>query len=178
VQMTNPKANSLMERRNNGKGVRGIRNPLIMLVGETLKRRSQSILVIFARKTTRPISALILMEAQKFLAQQQPAVLMNPFPHGKNLTQASSSAEGGSQGPPLSSSYPSSTNMYMMKGDSYITTRALDYENVGTSEKDKEDKNPPLPLQIVKTMGETMTHIPKGAFKKYSYNPNARSTQN
>jgi hypothetical protein len=27
-------------------------------------------------------------------------------------------------------------------------------------------------------MGETMTHIPKGAFKKASHNPNARTTQN
>ena len=43
-----------------------------------------------------------LVEAQKLLVQQQPVVLMNPFPHGKNLTQASSSADGGSQGTPPS----------------------------------------------------------------------------
>jgi hypothetical protein len=41
-----------MKRRNNRKRVRGIRNPLIMLAGVTLKRRNQSILVIFSRKTT------------------------------------------------------------------------------------------------------------------------------
>jgi hypothetical protein len=39
-----------------------------------------------------------LAEAHKLLAQQQqPVVLKNPFPHGKNLTQASMSMEGGSQ---------------------------------------------------------------------------------
>jgi hypothetical protein len=68
-----------------------------------------------------------LAEAQKLLVQQQPVVLTNPFPHGKNLTQASSSADGGSQGPPPSSSNPSAVNVYMMKGDAYIETRAHDY---------------------------------------------------
>jgi hypothetical protein len=63
----------------------------------------------------------------------------------------------------------------MMKGDAYIMTRAHDYGNPGTSEKGKEAENPPLPLQIEKTLGETMTCIPKGAFKKASYNPNARA---
>jgi hypothetical protein len=38
-----------------------------------------------------------LAEAQKFVTQQQQAVLTNPFQHGKNLTQASASTEGGSQ---------------------------------------------------------------------------------
>jgi hypothetical protein len=71
---------------------------------------------------------------------------MNPFPHKQNLTQASSSAEGGCQGPPPSLSNPSSTNVYMMKGDAYITTRAHDYRNLGTSEKGKEAENPPLPI--------------------------------
>jgi hypothetical protein len=66
----------------------------------------------------------------------------------------------------------------MMKGDAYISTRAHDYRNPSTSEKGKEAENPPLPLQIEKTLGETMTHIPKGAFKKYSHNPNTRATQN
>jgi hypothetical protein len=40
-----------MERRNNERRVRGIRNLPIMLARETLKRKSRSILVIFARKT-------------------------------------------------------------------------------------------------------------------------------
>jgi hypothetical protein len=37
-----------------------------------------------------------LAEAQKFVTQQQQAVLTNPFQHGKNLTQASARTEGGS----------------------------------------------------------------------------------
>jgi hypothetical protein len=45
-------------------------------------------------------------------------------------------------------------------------------------EKGKEATNPPVPLQIEKTMGETMTRIPKGAFKKASHNLNARAAQN
>jgi hypothetical protein len=97
------------------------------------------------------------VEAQKLLAQQPPVVLMNPFPHGKNLAQASSSMEGG-QGPPLSSSNPSSANVYMMKGSVDIMTRTCDYGMPNTSEKGKEAENPSLPLHIEKTLGETMTH--------------------
>jgi hypothetical protein len=119
-----------------------------------------------------------LAEAQKFVTQQQPVVLTNPFQHGKNLTQTSTSAEGGSQGPSPSSNNPASTNVYMMKGDAFISTRAHDYSKPSTSEKGKEAKIPSLPLQIEKTLGETMTRIPKGAFKKASHNPNARATQN
>jgi hypothetical protein len=118
-----------------------------------------------------------LTEAQTLLVQQQPIVLTNPFPHGKNLTQASSSTDGGSQGPPPSSSNPSSMNAYMMKGDAHIETREHDYEIPNTSDKGKEAENPPLPLHIEKTLGETMTHIPKGVFKKSSHNPNARAAQ-
>jgi hypothetical protein len=42
-----------------------------------------------------------LVEVQKILAQQHPAMLTNPFPHVKNKSQAStsSSKEGGSHGP-------------------------------------------------------------------------------
>jgi len=78
--------------------------------------------------------------------QQQPDVLTNKFPHGKNMTQASSSTDGGSQGPPTSSSNPSVTNVYMMKGDSYIATRAHDYRMLETAEKGKEFINPSIPL--------------------------------
>jgi hypothetical protein len=112
------------------------------------------------------------------VTQQQPVVLTNPFQHGKNLTQASTSAEGGSQGPSPSSNNPASVNVYMMKGDAFISTRAHDYSKPSTSEKGKEAELPSLPLQIEKTLGETMTRIPKGAFKKASHNPNARAAQN
>jgi hypothetical protein len=119
-----------------------------------------------------------LAEAQQFVTQQQLMVLINPFQHGQNLTQASTSTEGGSQGPSPSSNNPTSTNVYMMKGDDFISTRVHDYSKPRTSEKGKEAELPSLPLQIKKTLGETMTCIPKGVFKKDSHNPNARVTQN
>jgi hypothetical protein len=79
-----------------------------------------------------------LAEAQKFVTQQQQAVLTDPFQHGQNLTQASTSAKGGSQEtfPPPNNS--SSTNVYMVRGDALITTRAHDYSKPSTSEKGKE----------------------------------------
>jgi hypothetical protein len=105
-------------------------------------------------------------------------MLTNPFQHGKNLTQASTSVEGGNQEtfPPPNSS--PSANVYMVRGDALITTRAHDYSKPSAYEKGKEAEIPSLPLQIEKTMGETMTRIPKGAFKKASHNPNTRATQN
>jgi hypothetical protein len=45
-------------------------------------------------------------------------------------------------------------------------------------EKGKEASNPLNPLQIEKMVREMMTHIPKGAFKNTSHNPNARDSQN
>jgi hypothetical protein len=69
-------------------------------------------------------------------------------------------------------------NVYMVRGDAFISTRAHDYSKLSASEKGKEADLPSLPLQIEKMLGETMTCIPKGAFKKASHNPNARATQN
>jgi hypothetical protein len=66
----------------------------------------------------------------------------------------------------------------MLKGDAHIATRKHDYGIPNTSKKGKEVENPSVPLQIKRTMDETMTHIPKGAFKKASHNPNARAAQN
>jgi hypothetical protein len=105
-------------------------------------------------------------------------MLTNPFQHGQNLTQASTSGEGGSQEncPPPNNS--SAVNVYMVKSDSFITTRAHDYSKTSAPEKGKEAEIPSLPLQIEKTLGETMMCIPKGAFKRASHNPNARAAQN
>jgi hypothetical protein len=105
-------------------------------------------------------------------------VLTNPFQHGQNLTQASTSTEGGSQETCLPVNNPASVNVYMVKGDAFISTRAHDYSKPSTSEKGKEVELPSLPLQIEKMLGEIITCIPKGAFKKSSHNPNARATQN
>jgi hypothetical protein len=66
----------------------------------------------------------------------------------------------------------------MMKGDAFISTRAHDYSKPRTYEKGKEAELPSPHLQIEKTLGETMTCIPKGAFKKASHNPNERAAQN
>jgi hypothetical protein len=66
----------------------------------------------------------------------------------------------------------------MVRGDALIMNRAHDYSKPSASEKGKEVEIPSLPLQIEKTLGETMTHIPKGAFKRDSHNPNARAAQN
>jgi hypothetical protein len=119
-----------------------------------------------------------LAKAQKFVTQQQPVVLTNSFQHGKNLTQASASMEGGSQEPPPPTNNPTSANVYMVKGDAFISTRVHDYSKPRTSEKGQEAELPSLPLQIEKTLGETMTRIPKGAFKKASHNRNAGAAQN
>jgi hypothetical protein len=105
-------------------------------------------------------------------------VLTNPFQHGKNLTQASASTKGGSQENYPPPNNPSSANVYMVRGDAFISTRARDYSKPRASEKGKEADLPSLPLQIEKTLGETMTRIPKGAFKKASHNPNVRVAQN
>jgi hypothetical protein len=117
-----------------------------------------------------------LAEAQTFVTQQQPGVLTNPFQHGHNLTQASVSMKGGSQGPSLSSNNLASMNVYMVKGDDFISTKAHDYSKPRTSEKGKESKLPSLPLQIEKTLGEIMACIPKCTLKKSSHNPNTRAT--
>jgi hypothetical protein len=66
----------------------------------------------------------------------------------------------------------------MVKGNAFLSTRAHAYSQPSTSEKGKEAELPSLPLYIEKTLGETMTLIPKGAFKKDSHNPNARASQN
>lgn len=57
---------SLTERRNNERGVRGIRNLPIMLVGATQKGRSRSVRVIFARKTIQLTSALGLQRPRSY----------------------------------------------------------------------------------------------------------------
>jgi hypothetical protein len=105
-------------------------------------------------------------------------MLTNPFPHGKHMTQDSMRTDGGIQGPPSSSIKSSIVNIYMLKFDAFIETRAHDYGKSESVEKGKEVVNPYVPLHIEKTMGETMTHISKGVFKKDSHNPNMRASHN
>jgi hypothetical protein len=179
VQSTNPKAtqqpDGKKKQRKKGKGDKKPTNNACG--GNTEKQKVRYPCNLCAEDhPTRQCPRLV--EAQKFVTQQQPVVLMNPFQHGQNLTQASTSAEGGSQGPSPSSNNPASANVYMMKGDAFLSIRAHDYSKTSTSKKGKEDEIPSLPLQIDRTLGKTMTRIPKGTFKKASQNPNARAAQN
>jgi hypothetical protein len=101
-------------------------------------------------------------------------VLTNPFQHGKNLTQASASTKGGNQGPSPSSNNPTSVNVYMVKGDAFISTRVHDYSKPRTSNKGKEADLQSLPLQIEKTLGETMTRHPQRSIQKSFSQPKCK----
>jgi hypothetical protein len=179
VQTANPKANQQPEgKKKQCKKSKGDKKPNDN-AGEGTKERKKARYPCNLCAEDHPTHLCPrLAEAQKFVTQQQQAVLTNPFQHGQNLTQASASMEGGSHEhcPPPNNS--SSANVYMMKSDAFIATRARDYSKPSTFEKGKEAEIPSLPLQIEKTLGETMTHIPKGAFKRASHNPNARAAQN
>jgi hypothetical protein len=93
------------------------------------------------------------------------------------LSYASTSTVGGSQGPPTPTTNPV-VNIYMMNVNAHLSTRTREYKTSESVEKVKDATNPLTPLQIEKVMGETMTPIPKGVFKKASHNPNVRATQN
>jgi len=84
----------------------------------------------------------------------------------------------GSQGSPMPNPNNGVTKFYMMKVEVNLPTMAHNYETPESIEKGKEASNPLTHLQILTTMGETMTRIPKGAFKKDSHNPNVRVSQN
>jgi hypothetical protein len=179
VQTTNPKANQQPEgKKKQRKKSKGDKKPNDKAgEGTTEKRKARYPCNLCAEDHPTHLCPR-LAEAQKFVTQQQQAVLTNPFQHGQNLTQASASTEKGSHEicPPQNAS--SSANVYMMKSDAFIATRAHDYSKPSASDKGKEAEIPSLPLQIEKTLGETMTRIPKGAFKRASHNPNARAAQN
>jgi hypothetical protein len=179
VQSINPKAtqqpNGKKKERMKGKGDKKPNNSVGGCNTEKQKVRYPCNLCVEDHPTYQ---CPRLVEAQKFVTQQQPTMLTNPFQHGQNLTQTSTSAEVGNHGPSVYSKNPASVNVYMMKGDAFISTRAHDYSKPSTYEKGKEAEIPSLPLHIEKTLGETMTHIPKGVFKKDSHNPNARAAQN
>jgi hypothetical protein len=80
-----------------------------------------------------------LEEAQNILAQQQPVVLTNPFPQGKNMAQASSSMNvpGGNQGAPMLNANNGATNVYMMRSDAHLRPGLMitECQNLLTREK-------------------------------------------
>jgi hypothetical protein len=65
-----------------------------------------------------------------------------------------------------------------MKAEANLQTKAHNYGIPKSIEKGKEASNPLPHLQIEKTMGETMTRVPKVVFIKDSHNPNVRVVQN
>jgi hypothetical protein len=66
----------------------------------------------------------------------------------------------------------------IMKAEVNLQTMDHNYGMPKYVEKGKESPKPLPHLQIEKIMGEIMTRIPKGAFKKASHNLNARAAQN
>jgi hypothetical protein len=85
---------------------------------------------------------------------------------------------GGSQRPPAPTNNNLTTKIYMMNTNSHLSNMNRLYETMKFVEKGKESSNPLTPFQIEKTVGDTMNHIPKGAFQKASHNPNVRASQN
>jgi hypothetical protein len=162
VQSTNPKANQQPDgKKKQRKKGKGDKKPTNNVGGGNIEKKKSKYPCNLCMEDHPTHLCPRLAEAQKLLAQQQPVVLTNPFPHGKNLTQASSSMDGGSQGPPPSSSNPSAVNVYMLKGDAHIATRAHDYGMPSTVEKGKEAENPSVPLQIEKNDGRNNDMHPK-----------------
>jgi hypothetical protein len=101
-----------------------------------------------------------------------------PISTWKNYVSSLNIFERGrcSQGPPTSIGNTSAMNFYMVKCNAHIETKTQYYRTSKYVKKGKEATNPPVPLQIEKMMGETMTCIHKGAFKKSYHNPNTRAT--
>jgi hypothetical protein len=124
----------------------------------------------------RPPNSLVpsACRGPKFIGEAAACYVNKPISTWEKFNSSLSEHGRGQSRTPLSSSNPSSMNVYMMKCHAYISTRAQDYGIPSTYEKSKEAENPPLPLQIEKTLGKKMTCIPKGVFKKASHNPNAR----
>jgi hypothetical protein len=147
MQKTNPKATQHPEgKKKQRKNCKGEKKPTDNAGEGTTEKRKARYPCNLCTKDHPTHLCPRLAEAQKFVTQQQQAVLTNPFQHGQNLTQASTSAEGGSQKtfPPPNNS--SSTNVYMVRGDALIMTRVHNYSKPSASEKGKEVDIPSLPL--------------------------------
>jgi hypothetical protein len=104
----------------------------------------------------------------------------NPFPQRKVFSQASSStsALGDVREPSPTNTKNGAANIYMMEVKDNLQTRDNNYRMPEYVENHKEASKPLTPLKIENIVGETMTHIAKGAFKKDSHNPNVRVVNN
>jgi hypothetical protein len=92
MQSTNPKATWQPEgknkQRNKGKGDK---KPTDNAGGDTTEKWKVRYPCNLCAEDHPTYLCPRLSEAQKFVTQKQQAVLTNPFQHGKNLTQASTS---------------------------------------------------------------------------------------
>jgi hypothetical protein len=97
VQLTNPKATQQPEgKKKQRKKRKGNKKPNDNAGGDnTEKQKARYPCNLYAEDHLTHLCPR-LAKAQKFVTQQQQAVLTNPFQHGKNLTQASTSMEDGS----------------------------------------------------------------------------------
>jgi hypothetical protein len=136
IQMTNPMATQQPKgKKKQRKKGKGNKKPTDNAgEGTTKKRKARYPCNLCAEDHPTHLCPR-LAEAQKFVTQQQQAMLTNPFQHMQNLTQASTSVEGGSQENYPAPNNSSSANVYMVKSDSLITNRAHDYSKPSASEK-------------------------------------------
>jgi len=116
VQSNNPKGKQKTKgkRKSKGKKVKGD-NKVGNNVGEGKKKKRKvnfSCNLYMAR----------LVETQNLLAQQQPIVLTNPFPQGKNMAQDSSSMDvpRENQGSPTPNFNSGASNVYMMRSNAHL----------------------------------------------------------
>jgi hypothetical protein len=119
VKSTNPKGNQQFEgkrksKKNKCKGDRNAANNYREGKNEKRKVNFRCKLCINDYLTHQ---CPRLEEAQNILAQQQLAMLTNPFPQGKNMAQASSSTNAleGNKGAPTPNANNGAINVYMMR---------------------------------------------------------------
>jgi hypothetical protein len=62
--------------------------------------------------------------------------------------------------------------------DVFMLTRACDYGNPESMSRGKESHDSHNSLHIEKFVGDTLSCIPKGVFKRSSHNPSSRATLN
>ena len=112
----------------------------------------------------------LMDQAQNLLKNQQPALLKDPFPKGKNTTYVSNVAGGTSSAP------PDQNYINMVRSSTLLQKRNKNYE-LEASEKGNSTGETSNPLVIEKPT-DPIPKILKGVFKKAFHNPNARVAYN
>lgn len=182
VQSTNPKANQHPKgnkKQHNNKG-KGDKKDTNNVDGGKMEKRESKYLCNLCMEDHPTHLCPRFVEAQNLLAQNKSYDGDEPISTWEKYVSIFNTLECGriSQGSPASNSNNPTMNVYMMKVEAHIATRAQDYRMSKSIENGKENTNLLVPLQIEKMASETMTHIPKGSFNKYSHNLNERAAQN